>query len=138
MAQDYAKNNPLLVGCKYIYEGFAIFVNPVSVFQVSSDGSTATFGPSTISNLDSFESYSTATAFAAMLLGDNALFKGTAEMYEYRKRTDDYGEVEGIIWRAVEGWSRGDFWNRDDGTTGQYLINESSALLITKASKPPY
>lgn len=138
MAQDYAKNNPLLVGCKYIYEGFAIFVNPVSVFQVSSDGTTATFGPSTVTNLDSFESYSSATAFAAMLLGDNALFKGTGEQYEYRKRTDDYGEVEGIIWRAVEGWSRGDFWNRDDGDTGQYLINEGSAILITQASKPSY
>jgi len=138
MAQAYAKDNPLLIGCKYVYEGFAIFVSDTAVQQCSSDGTTATFGPSTITNLDSFESYTSATMFAAFVIGDNALFKGIGGSYEYRKRTDDYGEVEGIIWRAIEGYSRADFWNRDDGTTGQYLINESSAILVTAGAAPPY
>ena len=135
-AIQLAKDNPLLVGCKYIWGGFAIFVSDTAVWPVDTSGGDPVWGPSSISNLKSFKSYSSYEKFAAILLGNNALFKATGQAMEYKKRTDDYDEIIGIGYRTVEGYSRGDFWNEDDGTRGEYLINDGSAILVTWAEAP--
>lgn len=143
-AQAYAKDNPYLVGCKYIWAGFAIFESDTIVWPVRVASSVPQYGPSTIQvaastgTLDSYESYSTDTMFAAIVFGANALFIGNADRLEFKKRVDDYDELVGIAYRHISGAGRADFDNRDDGTTGQYMINESSALAITYAAAPAY
>ena len=64
------------------------------------------------------------------------MFKATGQPMEFKKRVDDYDEIMGIAYRTVEGYSRADYWNEDDGTRGQYLKNDGSALLITYAEAP--
>lgn len=136
--QQLAKDNPLLIGAMHIYGGFAIFSSDTAVWQVSVSSGDPVYGPSTISNLSSFKSYSTATKFAAILLGNNAMFKGTGKAIEFKKRVDDYDEIIGIAMRTVEGYSRADYFNNDDGTRGEYLNNDASAVLITWAEAPAW
>lgn len=138
MAQQYAKNNPLLVGCKYIYAGFAIFESDTAVWPVSQSAGIPVYGYSSLSSLNTFEDYSSYTAFGAFVLGDNALFKAIGSGMEFKKREADYGELIGIAYRIIQGYARGDYWNRDDGTTGQYINNDGSALLLTYAAAPSY
>jgi len=135
-AIQLAKDNPLLVGCKYIWGGFAIFQSDTAVWPVSVSGGKPVWGPTTITNLKSFKNYSTYNKFAAILLGNNAMFKATGQPLEFKKRMADYDEIIGIAYRAVEGYSRGDFWNEDDGTRGDNLINDGSAVLIAHAEAP--
>lgn len=137
-AVQLAKDNPLLVGCKYIWAGFAIFESDTAVFPVTVSGGDPVWGPSTISNLTSFTGYSSYEKFGAILLGNNAMFKGTGQALEFKKRMADYDEILGIAYRVVEGYSRGDYWNEDDGTRGQYLKNDGSAVLVTYAAVPSF
>lgn len=134
--QDYIKNNPYLVGCKHIYGGFAIFTSDTAVWPVTVSGGDPVWGPSTISNFSSFKSYSSDTAFAAILLGNNALFKAVGSGMTFKKRMADYDEIKAIAYRILEGYSRADYWNEDDGTAGQYLQNNGSALIVSYAAKP--
>jgi len=144
MAQSYAKNNPYLVGAKYIWGGFAIFENDTAVFQVSTASSLPVWGPSSVQlssitgNLDSFESYGSATKFGAIVLGSNALGLALADRMGFKKRVDDYDELIGIAYRQIVGGGRADFWNREDGSTGQHLVNESSAVCVTREVAPSY
>ena len=48
----------------------------------------------------------------------------------------DYGFIKGLGYQAVEGCSRADYFNQDDGTKGDALVNDGSALLITGATQP--
>jgi len=135
-AQAYAKHNPMLVGCKYVWAGFVIFESETAIWQVSTSSGSPVYGPSTISDLSSFKDYSSATKFAAIILGDNALFKGTGHPLEFKKRVDDYDEIIGIAFRVLEGYSRADYWNDDDGTRGASMKNDGSAVAITYSEAP--
>ena len=136
--QQLAKDNPFLAGCKYIYAGFAIFESDTAVFQVSTVNSKPTWGPTTVTDLDSFENYASATAFGAMILGSNALYKAIGSEMKFKYMSKDYGQYQGIAYQILQGYGRADFWNRDDGTAGQYLVNDSSAIVITSAQAPAY
>lgn len=153
MVQNYAKENPFLIGAKYIYANFAIFESDTAVWPVSvssgsyADSGDVVFGPEmwhpdatdvNTGNLDDFEDYADFDKFAAIVLGNNALFKAMGTGVEFKKREDDYGELIGIAYKIIEGYSRADWKNRDDGTTGQYLLNDASALAITAAAAPSY
>lgn len=142
MAQSYAKDNPILTGSQYIYGSFAIFPAARAVFPVSVVSTVPVWGPSTIADMTSFNDYSAYDTFGAILLGENAIMKATGMPLEFRKREDDtdYGEIVGVAYRTVEGYSRADFWSEDDyltsATRGANLINTGSAVLVTKAFKP--
>jgi hypothetical protein len=143
-AQSYSKENPYLYGCKYVWGGFAIFESDTMVWPVTTGSSLPVWGPSTVQvatktgNLDSFESYSSATKFGAIILGSNALALGLASRMEFKRRVDDYDELIGIAYRQIGGAARADFWNREDGATGVYMVNESSALAVTYAAAPGF
>ncbi len=138
MVAKYAMDNPYLVAAKYVYAGFAIYESDTAVWPCRVSSSLPVFGPATISDLESFENYASDTMFAAIVLGNNAIAKAIGSAMQYKRRTDDYGELVGIAYMLIHGYSRGDYWNRDDGTTGQYIINNSSALAITYAGAPSY
>jgi len=144
MAQRYSKDNPYLYGAKYIWAGFAIFESDTAVFPVATASSLPVWGPSTVQvatttgDLDSFESYGTATKFGAIILGSNALALALASRLGFKRRTDDYDELIGIAYRQIAGAARSEFWNREEGTTGQYLVNESSAVAVTHAVAPGF
>jgi len=137
-AQQMAKDNPMITGCKYFWGGFAIFVSDTAAWPVSVSGTTGKpiWGPSTITNLQSFRSYSTYQKFAGVVIGNNALYKATGNAFEYKQRTRDYEEILGIAYRVVEGYSRADSWNDDDGTRGAYVKNYGSAVFVTWAEEP--
>lgn len=137
-AIQMAKDNPMLTGVKYFWAGFAIFSSDTAVWPVTVSGGDPVWGPSTITNMTSFKTYSTYTKFAAIILGNNALFKAMGQKHQFKKRVDDYDEIIGIAMRAVEGYSRGDFFNEDDGTRGDALINHGSAVLVTYADAPGF
>ena len=143
-AQAYAKDNPYLVGCKYFWEGFAIFSSDTMIFPVRVDSSVPQWGPSTMQvaaqtgDIVSHEDYTSDTMFGAIVLGANALFIANADRLGFRKRTDDFGELNAVAYRHITGSARADFWNRDDGTTGQYVVNESSAICITYGAAPGF
>lgn len=138
LVQTLAKENPYFVGCRYFLHGFAIFEKDTVAWPVSRNATTGKviWGPSSITNLDSFRNYSSETRFAGMILGDNALFKAIGMGLEFIKNMKDYKEIVGIAYRAIEGYSRWDSWNRDYGTAGQYLENDRSAIFVTYASAP--
>lgn len=142
MVQQYAKENPYLVGAKYVWAGFAIFENDTVAWPVRVNSGVPEWGPATVQistktgNLDSFDSYSSDTLFAGLILGSNALAIANADRMEFKKRVDDYDELVGIAYRHIPGAARADFWNRDDGSTGQYIINDSSAVFVTYAAAP--
>ncbi|MCB0302842.1 MAG: DUF4043 family protein [Calditrichaeota bacterium] len=137
-AQAFAKENPLLTGCKFFWDGWAIFDGAQAVFPAAVSSGDVVWGPNagTITDLTTFRSYSSNNIFGAMVLGDNALFKAIGQNMEFKKRMADYDEIVGIAYRVVEGYSRGDFWNEDDGTRGASLVNEGSAVVLTYAAKP--
>jgi N4-gp56 family major capsid protein len=134
--QSMAKNNPLLAACRYHYAGFFIFESDTAVWPVAVSGGVPVYGPTTLTNLDSYTEYTDDTLFAAIVLGSNALFRGLGSSIEFIGRVDDYDEIKGIAYRTIEGASRADYWNDDDGTRGQYLKNDGSAVLITYAAEP--
>ena len=136
LSSKMAKDNPLLKGCKYFWGDWAIFDGGNAVFPVSTSASLPVWGPSTITSMTAFNAYSTSTIFAAIVLGDNAMFKATGSGMRFIGEMEDYEEIYGIAYRILEGWSRGDFWNTDDGSTGQYVINDGSAVACTYAAKP--
>ena len=105
---------------------------------MSTVSSKPTWGPTTITDLDSFENYASATAFGAMILGSNALYKAIGSEMKFKYMNKDYGQYQGIAYQILQGYGRADFWNRDDGTAGQYLVNDSSAIVITSAQAPAY
>jgi hypothetical protein len=154
MVQQMAKDNPYLVGAKYFYEGFAIFEHSNSVWPVTekttADGViygpfTSGFNFDTDGNMDYFrqwESYDGGTTankhFGAILFGDNFMYRGVVKYPQFIKEHYDYDEVLGVGYRVLDGYSRGDFWNMDDGTTGQHIVNDGSLLLITYATQPSF
>ena len=95
-------------------------------------------GIATITNLDDYENYASETKFGAIVLGSNAMFKAIADNMEFKRRRDDYDEIIGIAYRAIEGYARGDAWNRDDGDTGEFVINDNSAIAVTYAATPGF
>lgn len=135
-AIQLAKDNPLLVGSKYIWSGFAIFVSNTAPMPVSVVGGRPVWGPNPIVNLRSFRGYSKYSYMTAYLVGSNALFKAIGRAFEFKKRTEDFDEIIAVAYRSVEGWSRGDFWNYDDGIVGEHVRNFGSANLITAISPP--
>ncbi len=132
LAQNYAKENPYLVGCKYYYDGWAIFDGQDVVWPVTVSGGVPVWGPTTETDLSSFQNYSAYDTFAAQILGDNALAKATGTAMEFIAESRDYKEVTGMGYRIIEGYGRNDYWNEDDGTTGQHVINDTSGLIVTK------
>ena len=140
--QSLATKNPYLYNVKYIYAGFAIFDAGNSVFPVSVSSSVPLWGPSgiaTMTDVTDFEDDPSGdTIYGAIIFGANAMFKAIGSNMKFETEKSDYGENIGIAYSIIEGWSRGDYWNEDDGTTGQYLINDSSAIALTMASRPIY
>ena len=130
------KDNPILTGMQLFYEGWAIFDFGNAIWPVSSTGSVTTWGP-TITDLTSFANYETATLFASIVLGDNALFHATGWDMQWNGETRDYKHVEGLGYSAGLGFSLGTFWNREEGTTGQYQNTDGSAIIVSYAPKPP-
>jgi len=137
-AEKLAKKNPYLVGCKYLWEDWAIFDGGNGVFPVSTSSSLPVYGPTTVSDLTSFQDYSSYDKFAAIVIGDNAMAKATGSGMEFISEERDYREIVGIGYRILEGWARPDYWNRDDGTLGATIKNDTSAIVITSAAKPTY
>lgn len=142
-AQAYAKENPLLYGCQYVAAGFAIFSSETSVWPVRVASSVPQYGPSNFQHgsdptgdLDSFESYASDDAFAGFIIGSNALSLAIASRLGFAKAEFDYGQKVGVEYHQIIGAARSDYHNREDGSTGQYLINDSSAIFITKAIAP--
>jgi len=139
-AQAYAKDNPYLYGVNYIWGGFAIFEAESTCWPVSVSSGKPVYGPSSWTNLDEFEAGlfpSSASALTGFVIGSNALFKAQSRLVNsFKTRTDDYGAILGIAYQTIEGYARGDFWNEDDGTRGESLINRGSAMFITYESPP--
>jgi len=135
-AQAYAKDNPMLVGAKYYWAGFMIFETETAVWSADVSNGEPVFGKKNPQAVDEVLDYDGAEKFAAVIFGQNALFKAMGDRIRFIQEVKDYDEILGIAYRSVEGYSRGDFWNYDDGTLGEHLINHGSALAITYAAKP--
>jgi hypothetical protein len=136
---NMVKDNPMLIGCKHYYAGFMIYDSDTACWPVRVASSVPQWGPSAISDLtdlDDFTDYEDDTLFACIILGADALFRGVAAPLEFKGREADYGEIQAIAYRTLEGASRADYWNEDDGTRGDSLINDGSAIGITYASVP--
>ena len=140
--QTVAKKNPFLYNVKYIYAGFAIFDAGNSVFPVTVSSGNPVWGianPSTASSITQWETDPTGNSvFGAIIFGSNAMFKAIGSNMEFVDEDSDYKFNKGIEYHIIEGWSRADSWNLDDGTTGQYLINDGSAIALTFCSQPSY
>ncbi len=138
------EQNPILFGAQFIFEGWAIFQSDVAVAPCRSASSAPEFGPSGINlstytgDLSTFETYSTDTVFAGFILGSNAVLMAVASGMVPISREDDYGHIKGVGYDIIQGFSRGDSWNRDDGTLGASgsLINDGSALIISYGAAP--
>lgn len=135
-AQQMVKDNPMLFGVKYVWAGFAIFETDTAVWPVSVSGGDPVWGVSSPDSLDDYTAYTDYNKFAGMVLGAGALVKAFGQRFEFKRRMDDYEEIIGIAYRSVEGYARGDSWNDDDATRGQYVINDGSAIFITYAGQP--
>jgi hypothetical protein len=152
MVQELAKDNPFIAGAEYCWNGFVIYEHSQSCWPVNVVGSnpyTPVYGPfvsgynyddpsADLSYFRNWGSYAGTpnTVFAALLLGDNALFKAQASDLQWRREEYDYGETLGVAYRVMDGYSRADFINNDDGTAGEFLVNDGSALIITKGTAP--
>ena len=139
-AHAYAKESPYLVGAKYVWGGFAIYESDVAAWKVSTSGGVPVWGPvagaTEVSDLTDYEDYSSATKFAAPILGKSALLRATGSAMRFKGREDDFGEIKALSYRDVEGASRADYWNEDDGTRGDAIINTGSVLACTYAAQP--
>lgn len=97
------------------------------------------FGPTYIDDVDNldmsaFNSFSAFSKFTGVVLGDNALLKASAQAMKFTTEVDDHDFWEALGYTIVEGASRNDSINRDEGTAGDALINDGSAIIITAAS----
>ena len=137
-----AKDNPLLYAATYCYGGWAIYQSDTAVWPARVTSSLPEFGPTTINttsyngDLDTFEDYTSDNVFAGFILGSNAVGMAVASGMEFVRRKDDYDHLFGLGWDIIQGFSRGDSWNRDDGTLGDNIINDGSALLLSYAPQP--
>lgn len=142
LAATMAKENPILFGASYISEGFAIYQSDTAVFPCRVASSLPEFGPSGINastytgDLDTFEAYTSDTKFAGIILGSNAVGMAVASGLQFLTRMDDYDHLIGLAYDIILGFSRGDSWNRDDGTLGANIVNDGSALLLSYAPAP--
>lgn len=136
LAQNYAKDNPFIVGAKYIQSGFAIFDSSTVCWPMSTATSLPVWGVTSPTGLSSYRSYSSYTSWASIIFGQNAIFKAYGRPLEFKKREADFGEIQAIAYRTIEGASRGDFWNEDDGTRGDAIVNDGSILVLGYAAKP--
>lgn len=143
LADSMAKDNPLLYAAEYIHDGWAIFQSDTAVFPCRVNSSLPEFGPANINlstfagNLNSFESYTSDTKFAGFILGQNAVMMAVASAFQFIPRIPkDYEHLLGLAYEVITGFSRGDSWNRDDGTLGDTIINDGSALLLSYAPQP--
>lgn len=134
--QNLWKDNPMLTGVPIIYEGWAIFDGGHAVYPLSTSSGSPVYGPTTIADLTSFNDYSSYTKFGMQILGDNALFHALAWDMEWTGEERDHGATKAIGYTLGGGFARGDYWNRDDGSTGQYVVNDGSAILGYYAAKP--
>jgi len=135
-AQESKRDNPMLMGAKYIWNNFAIYETDTAVWPVSVSGGDPVWGVSSPTKMSDYTGYSTYNTFAGFVLGAGALFKALGRAIEFKQRMADYDEIIGIAYRSVEGYARGDYWNDDDATRGQYLVNDGSALFVTYAPAP--
>jgi len=137
-AQNAKKDNPMLFGCKYIWGGFAIYRTDTAVWPVTVDGSTGypVWGVTSPTKMSDFTAYSGYTTFAGMVLGMGAIFKALGKSIEFIPDDRDFKEILAVAYRSVEGYGRGDYWNDDDGTRGQYLYNDGSVVFVTNAPAP--
>jgi hypothetical protein len=135
-AQESKKDNPMLVGAKYVWNNFAIFETDTAVWPCTVSGGDPVWGVSSPTNMSSYTAYSTYNTFAGFVLGAGAMFKALGRAIEFKQRMADYDEILGIAYRSVEGYARGDYWNDDDATRGQYLVNDGSAVFVTYAPAP--
>lgn len=134
--QQMAKKNPLLAGCRYHYAGFFIFESETAVWPVAVSAGVPVYGPTTLTDLDSYTEYTSDVMFCAIVLGSNAMFRGIGSSIQFIGRVDDYDAIKGIAYQTLEGASRADYFNDDDGTRGQYVKNDGSAVAITYAAEP--
>lgn len=144
-AQAYAKANPMLYRVNYVYGKFAIFETDTAVWPVRTDSDgDPEWGPSGVLSsdpkdltLESFETYSTDTMFAGFILGSNALGITNVGRMKFKYRMDDYDAIEATAYVTMTGASRMDQVNRDDGTQGDNVVQQNSAVFVTKAYEPP-
>jgi len=136
LAQNYAKDNPFIVGAKYFQSGFAIFDSATVCWPLSTASSLPVYGVVSPTKLSDFRSYASYTSWSSHILGQNAIFKGYGRPLEFKKRMADYDEIQAIAYRTIEGASRGDFWNEDDGTRGDAIVNDGSIEVFGYAAAP--
>ena len=137
--QGMAARNPYLSNMQIYAEGFAIFDMGNSVWPAWTASGVPMFGPTYIDDVDNldmsaFNSFSAFSKFTGVVLGDNALLKASAQAMKFTTEVDDHDFWEALGYTIVEGASRNDSINRDEGTAGDALINDGSAIIITAAS----
>lgn len=133
--QAYAKDNPMIVGAKYFASGFAIFDSSTVCWPVTTSSNLPIWGVTSPTKLSDYRNYGAYSVFAGIVFGSNAIFKAYGKPLEFKKRMADYDELIGIAYRTIEGASRGDFFNEDDGTRGDAIINDGSVLTLGYATK---
>lgn len=142
MIQSLAKDHPWLNNAVLIWGNFAIFNAGDSVFSCEVSGSNLYWGPQSstttgYSDLDDFDAPpSGRTVFGAIVFGSNAIMGARGSRLKFLRNSEDYGALQGIAYQSLEGFSRSDYYNKDDGTAGQYMINESSAIVLSYAAQP--
>ena len=132
-----AKENSQLANCAIYGAGFAVFDGGNAVYPLSASGGAITYGP-TVANLNSFDNYSSYNKFGNFILGDNAIGKALAWDMEFTGEIRDHGDIETVGYTVGEGYARNQYINRDDGTEGQYLICDTSAIVACYADQPSY
>lgn len=134
--------NPELTGMELFYEGWAIFNGGHAVYPIKSNSGTPLYGPTatadTFTNLDDFNSYASYSTFGAMIIGDNAIAQATGWDLKWTGEMWDHQMVEELGYNIGLGFARNDFWNQDDGSTGQYVKNDTSAILGYYAAAPTF
>jgi len=138
--QNVAKENPMLTGMELFYEGWAIFDGGNSIYPLDTADGLPVYGPVStrhqFNDLDDFNDVSTFTKWGAIVLGDNALMKATGWDMKYTGEVRDHGEIEEVGYNIGLGYARPDYRNRDDGNTGQFTFNDTSAIVAYYATKP--
>ena len=132
--------NPELTGMELFYEGWAIYDAGHAVYPLQTSGGIPLYGPTatadTFTNLDDFKSYSAYNKFGGIIIGDNAIAEASGWDLKWTGEMWDHEHIKEIGYSIGIGFSRPDYMNEDDGTTGQYLINDTSAIVAYFASVP--
>lgn len=142
LVQSMVGENPMMTGMEIFYEGWACFDGGNAIYPLQTASSLPLYGPTatkdTFTNLDDFNDVSAYTKWGGIILGDNALVEATGWDLKFTNEQRDHGDIEEVAYNIGWGMARPDYWNRDDGSTGQYVKNDTSAIVAYTAQKPTY